>query len=116
MRPDTVVGQVGPLLELDVDNVAGQLGDVDEDALLVLVMTEAIFACLFVDCEYAPRQVGVILQEVLARIQDAVGVGVLIAIEQPRAVLDLRLRHHWIESGPRVHVAANERRLAIGML
>ncbi len=48
--------------------------------------------------------------------EDAPGVGRLVAVEQPRAVLDLGLRHHRIEARPGVDVAANERGLAVGML
>ena len=40
----------------------------------------------------------------------------LLRIEQLGAVLDLGLRHHRIETGPGLHVAANERGLAVRML
>ena len=57
-----------------------------------------------------------ILQELLAHIEDAPGVGVGLAEEQPRAVLDFGLRHHRIEAGPGIDVAADQRGLAVGML
>src|SRR5580692_11691747 len=113
---DAVEGQLGALLELDVDDGAGQFCHVHEDALFVVVVGQAIFARLFVDREHAFGQVGIVFQELLARIEDAPGVGRFVAIEQPRAVFDLRRRHHRIEAGPGVDVAADERDLAVGML
>ena len=49
---------------------------------------ERIFARLFVDLEHALHEIGMILEELLAHIEDAPGVGVLVAIEQLGAVLD----------------------------
>src|SRR5665213_842684 len=57
-----------------------------------------------------------ILEKLLAHIEDAPGVGVGIPVEQPGAVLDLRLRHHRVEPGPGVDIAADQRGLAVGML
>ena len=57
-----------------------------------------------------------VLQELLAHIEDAPGVGVRLAEEQFCAVLDLGLRHHRVETGPRIDVAADQRGLAVGVL
>src|SRR6516225_2750089 len=89
LRPDLVEGELGALLELDVGNRVGQLGDGLEHVLLGVVIGEAVFARLFVDPEHALGQVRIGLQELLARIEDAPGVGGLVAVEQPGAVLDL---------------------------
>ena len=115
-RADAVESQIGALLELDVDHRAGKLGRLDEHPLLVVVVRQAIFARVLIGCEHAPRQVGIGFEKLLAGIEDAVSVGVLVAIKQPRAVFDLRLRHHRIESGPSIDVAANECGLAVRML
>src|SRR5580704_17818109 len=115
-RPDLVEGQFGPLFKLNVDDRVGQFGDVHEDALFIVVMSETIFARLFIDSEHAFGQLRIGFKEVLAGIEDPPGVSVLVAIKQPRAVLDLRLRHHRIEAGPGIDVAANQRGLAVGML
>ena len=57
-----------------------------------------------------------ILQELLAHIEDAPGVGVGLAEEQLCALLDFGLRHHRIEAGPGIDVAADQRGLAVGVL
>ena len=57
-----------------------------------------------------------ILEEFLARVEDSPGIGILVAIEEPGPVLDLSLRHHRIESRPRIDVATDERGLAVRML
>src|SRR6202035_707046 len=116
LRTDAVECQLGALLELDVDDRAGQFGHVHEDAFFVVVIGQAIFARLFVNREHALGQIGIVFQELFARIEDAPGVGRLVAIEQPRTVLDLRRRHHRIEASPGIDVAADQRDLASGML
>src|SRR5580704_2244730 len=82
--PDLVEGQFGPLFKLNVDDRVGQFGDLHEDALLVVVMSETIFARLLIDPEYAFGQLRISFKEVLAGIEDAPSVGVLITIKQPR--------------------------------
>src|SRR5262249_24261400 len=115
-RADPVEVQIGALLELNVDHRVRKLGYLFEDALLVVVVRQAIFARALVDREHAARQFGIRGQKLLAAVEDAVRVGLLVAIEQPRTVLGLRLRHHWIKPGPGIHVAANERDLAVWLL
>src|SRR5580693_7501094 len=63
LRADAVEGQLGALLELDVDDRAGQFGHVHEDAFFVVVVGQAIFARLFVNREHALGQVGIVFQE-----------------------------------------------------
>ena len=60
LRADAVEGQIGALLELDVDHGVRQLGHIHEDALLVVVIGQAIFARLLVDREHALGQVRIV--------------------------------------------------------
>src|SRR5262249_41988800 len=99
-RADLVVGELGALLELLVDHRAVQAGDADEVFLQLVVVRERIFARLLIGRNPPPHDVGVILGELLAHIEDAPGVGLGLAVEQPRAVLDLVLRHHRVEPRP----------------
>ena len=62
-RTDAAVGQIGPFLELNIDHGARQLGHLHEDALLVIVIAEAIFARLLIDREHAPGQIGIFLRK-----------------------------------------------------
>src|SRR5580700_7818194 len=115
-RANAIEGQLGAFLELNIDDFAGQLGHRHEDPLLVVVMGETIFACFLIHRDHPAGHIGILLEEVIAGVEDAPGIGLLTAIEQPRAVLHLRLRHHRIEAGPSVDVPANKRGLAVGML
>src|SRR4051812_29489417 len=115
-RPDLVVRELGALLELLVDDRVGELRSCDEDALLLVVIGERILARLLVDREHAAHDVGMILQELFARIEDAPGIGLLVAVEQLGAVGDLGLRHHRVEPRPGVDVATDESGLAVRML
>src|SRR5262245_28267804 len=85
-RADLVVGELGALLELLVDNRAIQAGDADEYLLQLIVIGERIFARLLVARDHAPHDVRVILGELLAHVEDAPGIGITVAVEQPRAV------------------------------
>src|ERR1051326_7881010 len=115
-RADAVMGDLGALLELLVGDRVGQLGHRDERVFELVIMGERVFARLLVNGERALHEVGVILEELLAHVEDAPGVGGGVAIEQPRAVLDFRLRHHRVEPGPGVDIAADERGLAVRVL
>ena len=115
-RADLVVRELRALLELLVDHCVGELGAGDEDALFLVIVGERIFARVLVDREHAPHDVGMVLEELLARIEDAPGIGLLVAIEQLGAVGDLGLRHHRVEPRPGIDVAADERGLAVRML
>ena len=56
-----------------------KLGHADEDLLELVVVGERILARLLVGRDHAPHDVGVILGELLAHVEDAPGVGVGIA-------------------------------------
>src|SRR5262245_57472311 len=88
-RADRLVSELGALLELLVDDVVGELGDGDEGLLELIVVGERVFARLLVGGNHPPHDVGVILGELLAHIEDAPGIGLAVAVEQPRAVLEL---------------------------
>src|SRR4051794_28642840 len=115
-RADLVVSELGALLELLVDDVVRELGDGDEGLLELIVVGERIFARLLVSGNHPPHDVGVILSELLAHIEDAPGIGLAVAVEQPRAVLDLVLRHHRVKAGPGVDVATDQQVAAVGVL
>src|SRR5215471_9390640 len=80
-RADAVEIKIGALLKLDIDHRAGKLGRLDEHALLVVVVRQAIFARVLIDREHAPRQVGIGFEKFLAAVEDAVGIGVFVAIK-----------------------------------
>ena len=63
---DAVEGQSVRSLSWMSTTALGQLGHVHEDALLVVVIGQAIFARLFVDREHALGQIGIVFQEILA--------------------------------------------------
>src|SRR5262249_38229983 len=84
--------------------------------LQVIIVGERVSSRFFVDRQDAMDELGVILEEIFAGVQDSPGVGLRLAIEQPSAVLYLCLRHHRVEAGPSVDVAADQRRLAVRML
>src|SRR5215472_17698207 len=115
-RADLVVGELGALLELLVDDGIGQLGDGDEGLLELIVVGERIFARLLVGRDHPPYDVGVILGELLAYIEDAPGIGIAVAVEQPGALVHFVLRHHRVEAGPGVDVAADQEVAAVGVL
>src|SRR5215471_10013021 len=98
-RADLVVDEAGALLELLVDHVLAQLGHSDEDLPELVVVRERVLARLLVGRDHSLDQVRMIFDELLARVEDAPGVGVGVAIEQPSAVDDLMLRHHRVEPG-----------------
>src|SRR5262245_51222900 len=100
-RTDLVVRELSALLELLVDDRAIQPGDADEDLLQLVVIDEGIFARLLVGRNHPPHDVGMILGELLAHIEDAPRIGVRFAVEQARAVFHLMLRHH--RSWTRLH-------------
>ena len=94
----------------------GQLGDADESFLQFVGIRQRIFARLLIDCQHATNHVRMVFQELFADVEDAPGVGGGLAEEQSGAVLDFRLRHHRIEPGPGIDVAADQRGLAVGVL
>src|SRR5262249_36515995 len=100
-RADRIVGQPGALLELLVDHVLAQLGHADEDPLELVIVGERVLARLLVGGEHPLGDIGMILEEFLARIEDAPGVGVGIAVEQAGAVEELGARPHPVASRPR---------------
>src|SRR6185437_12421867 len=75
-RTDPAVGQFGALLELLVDHRVGQSGDRDKGLLQLVVIGERIFARVLVSGEHAAGDIGIILQELFAHIEDAPGVGI----------------------------------------
>src|SRR5215831_3502394 len=115
-RADLVVGELGALLELLVDDGIGQLGNGDEGFLELPVVGERIFARLLVARNHPPHDIGVILGELLAHIEDAPGVGVAVAVEQPRTLVDFVLRHHRVEAGPGIDIAADQQVATVGVL
>ena len=110
------MGELGTFLELLVHDGVIQLGDADEDFLEIGVIGERVFARLLVGRNHARHDIGMVLGKLFAHIEDAPGVGFGLAVEQPRAVLDLMLGHHRIEAGPGIDIAADQQVAAIGML
>ena len=110
------MGELGALLELLVDDGIGQLGNGDEGFLELIVVGERIFARLLVGRDHPPHDIGMILGELLAHIEDAPGVGVAVAVEQPRAFVHFVLRHHRVEAGPGIDIATDQQVAAVGVL
>ena len=69
-----VVGELGALLELLVHHVAVELGHSDKNLLELVVMGERVSARLLVGGEHARNNVGVILGEFFAGIEDTPGI------------------------------------------
>jgi hypothetical protein len=49
-------------------------------------------------------------------VQESICIEIWLAEEQPRATLDLALRHVWVETCPCMHITAIERSFAFRML
>src|SRR5580704_3028277 len=64
LRSDLVEGQFGALLALDVNYRVRQLGGIDKGLLLVVIVTETVFARLLVDRDHALGQVRIGFEEV----------------------------------------------------
>src|SRR3546814_19540346 len=79
-------------------------------------MLEGEVAGALVDLQHARDGFRILLSERLAYVQDAVGVEVGVAEEQPRARLQLGLRHVRVETCPGVDLSALQRAFAAGML
>src|SRR3546814_14295427 len=79
-------------------------------------MLEGEVAGALVDLQHARDGFRILLSERLAHVQDAVGVEVGVAEEQPRARLQLGLRHVRVETCPGVDLSALKRAIAAGML
>src|SRR3546814_5744691 len=90
---DLRVGEVGALAELLCRHLGLYLGGLDEVGLQLLRMLEGEVAGALVDLQHARDGFRILLSERLAHVQDAVGVEVGVAEEQPRARLQLGLRH-----------------------
>ena len=110
------MGQFGALLELLVGHDIRQFCHGGECLLQLVVICDRVFAGVLIDCEYPTNDIRVILQKLFADVENAPGVGIRLAVEQFRAVLDFRLGHHGIEARPRIDIAADQRGLAVGML
>src|SRR6186997_1752885 len=78
-RTDLGMRQLGAFLELLVDDGVRQFGDRDEDLLHLVIIGQRKFAGFLVDPEYALHELGLIFQEFLAHVEDAPGIGVLVA-------------------------------------
>ncbi len=87
-----------------------------DDLLELVGMGERPAPAALIDREDAADCLGMLCRESFAHIEHAIGVEIGIAEEQAVAVLELRLRHHGIESRPGIHVALVEGKATVLML
>src|SRR5437764_2112691 len=76
---DLVVRELGAFLELLVDDRSVELGGGDEYPLELVIVQKRCLARVLIDGKHTAHEVSVILQKLLARVQDSPGVRVLIA-------------------------------------
>ncbi len=69
-----------------------------------------------VGLQHQPGVGGVGAQEGVGRVEEAVAVEVDVAVDQLRALLELRLGHMGVEPGPGVHLLLHERGVAVRVL
>src|SRR5579883_737909 len=112
---DDAAREIVALERLSGDGI-GDLRAFSDDGAQLVRMRQGPFARGLIDREHALDEVGMVLGEILAHIEEAIGVEIGIAEEEARALLELGLRHVRIEPGPGIDIAAFERDAAVGML
>src|SRR5215468_2736624 len=108
--------QHGALAQLLPRHVGRKLRRLGENLRRLLRVAEDPRPGALVLGKDGPHDVGVRLQEVLARVQHAEGVEIDVAKEKPRAGLELGGGQVRVEPAPGVHLPALERRAPLGML
>src|SRR5471032_1521425 len=110
------IGKVAAQLHLQQRHRQADLGLIGQYSGRLARIGDGPGARLFVAADHARHFGGMLRQEFLAHVQEAVGIERHVPVQQPRAGFQLAGRHVWIESGPRIDLALFQRDAAIGVL